>query len=62
MPLARYDEIAEWYEAYIGGEASPFSEQVKEAVRRLLGQGQGACLDIGCGTGFYAAQLRELGW
>jgi len=61
-PLARYDEIADWYEAYIQGEASPFSEQVRDAVRLLLGEGSGTCLDIGCGTGFYAAQLRELGW
>ncbi|MGH2364570.1 MAG: methyltransferase domain-containing protein [Chloroflexota bacterium] len=62
MPLARYDEITDWYETYINGEASPFSQQIRDAVRRLPGEGDGACLDIGRGTGFHDAQLRELGW
>jgi ubiquinone/menaquinone biosynthesis C-methylase UbiE len=27
-----------------------------------LGEGSGTCLEIGCGTGVHAAQIRELGW
>ncbi|HEU0168803.1 MAG TPA: methyltransferase domain-containing protein [Chloroflexota bacterium] len=61
-PLARYDAVAEWYEAYIEGEASAFSETTRGALRRLLGPGSGLCLDLGCGTGFYAEGLRALGW
>jgi SAM-dependent methyltransferase len=61
-PLARYDEIADWYEAYIEGEASAFSESTRLAVRRLLGPGTGLCLDLGCGTGFYAGDVHGLGW
>jgi SAM-dependent methyltransferase len=31
-------------------------------VRRLLGVGSGRLLDVGCGTGAYAAALGGLGW
>jgi SAM-dependent methyltransferase len=62
MPVARYDEIADWYEAYIEGETSAFTDRTREAVARLLGSGRGSCLDLGCGTGFFADDLRALGW
>lgn len=31
-------------------------------LRDLLSAGSGLCLEIGCGTGVYAAAVRELGW
>ena len=31
-------------------------------LRDLLGEGDGSCLEIGCGTGVHAAQVRELDW
>ena len=31
-------------------------------LRHLLGEGSGTCLEIGCGTGIHAIQVRELGW
>src|SRR5262249_23945392 len=36
--------------------------EVVDAVRRLAGPGPGRCLDLGCGTGFHLATLRDLGW
>lgn len=43
---ARYDGIADWYDAQI--EAAPHRGQVLQAQ---LGPGSGLCLDVGCGTG-----------
>jgi len=31
-------------------------------LRDLLGAGKGPCLEIGCGTGEWAAMVRGLGW
>src|SRR5436189_2972184 len=59
MPIARYDGIAAWYEAEFGPDPAP---EVVDVVRRLVGPGPGACLDVGCGTGFHLPLLRELGW
>ncbi len=28
----------------------------------MLGPGSGVCLEVGCGTGVYAGQVRQLGW
>jgi len=62
-PTAAYDEIADWYE----NEFLPRTEAgdpigVRHALATLLGPGRGSCLEVGCGTGANAAQLRELGW
>ena len=64
-PTSAYDEIADWYEqeflarnARVG--ADPLG--IGAALRGLLGPGRGVCLEIGCGTGVHAAQVRELGW
>jgi SAM-dependent methyltransferase len=35
---------------------------ISRGLRDLLGEGSGACLEIGCGTGNYAASVRALGW
>ena len=59
---APYDAIADWYEQqFLGGMADdPIG--VASSQRELLGEGDGVCLEIGCGTGFYASQVRDLGW
>ncbi|WP_230395559.1 class I SAM-dependent methyltransferase [Plantactinospora alkalitolerans] len=58
-----YDEIADWYERdFLGGPATvddPLG--IGTALRLLLGPGAGPCLELGCGTGAYAAQVRALG-
>ena len=59
---ARYDEWADWYEGYVTGEASAFTSRVRAALVEVLGPGSGPVLDVACGTGTYAAELRSLGW
>lgn len=57
---ARYDGIADWYDAEF--QPAPLESETWEVLRRLLGKGTGALIDIGCGTGAYATGLAELGW
>ncbi|WP_219508127.1 class I SAM-dependent methyltransferase [Nonomuraea ceibae] len=57
---AAYDEIADWYEGVFLTAGDPLGAQ--RVLRDLLGEGRGACLEIGCGTGVHAAALRGLGW
>jgi ubiquinone/menaquinone biosynthesis C-methylase UbiE len=57
---ARYDGIADWYDTEF--QPAPLESETWEALSRLLGEGSGALIDIGCGTGAYAAGLAELGW
>jgi ubiquinone/menaquinone biosynthesis C-methylase UbiE len=60
---AAYDQIADWYEdQFLGAQAGTDPLGISRALRVLLGQGSGICLEIGCGTGVYARQVRELGW
>lgn len=62
-PMAAYDEIADWYETeFLGGLTSGDSLGIRRLLTELLGTGKDRCLEIGCGTGVHAAQLRELGW
>lgn len=60
--MARYDEWADWYESYLTGAASAFTERATSALTRVLGHGTGPLLDLACGTGFYVPVLRSLGW
>ncbi|MGH3382750.1 MAG: class I SAM-dependent methyltransferase [Actinoallomurus sp.] len=62
-PAAAYDEIADWYEReFLGGRAGdPDPIGVGRALSDLLGEGDGTCLEIGCGTGVHAARVRALG-
>jgi ubiquinone/menaquinone biosynthesis C-methylase UbiE len=59
---AAYDEIASWYEEQFLGSQRGDPIGVDRALRELLGEGAGPCLDLGCGTGVHAASVRELGW
>jgi SAM-dependent methyltransferase len=60
---AAYDEIADWYEhEFLARHAEDDPLGIRHALATLLGNGRGICLEIGCGTGVHAAQIRELGW
>lgn len=60
---AAYDEIADWYEReFLARTAGTDPLGIRRALRGLLGHGHGVCLEIGCGTGIHAAEVRELGW
>ncbi|HEX6354128.1 class I SAM-dependent methyltransferase [Actinophytocola sp.] len=63
---AAYDEIADWYEEqFLSGQRSAPGHDplgIDRALRDLLGDGGGVCLEVGCGTGVHAAVVRELGW
>src|SRR4051794_20687103 len=59
---AAYDAIADWYEReFLGERDDPDPIGVGRALRDLLGEGSGPCLEIGCGTGTHAATVRALG-
>jgi SAM-dependent methyltransferase len=61
--VAAYDEIADWYENdFLARQADSDPLGIRAALGMLLGTGHGACLEIGCGTGIYAGQVREQGW
>jgi SAM-dependent methyltransferase len=57
---AAYDQIADWYETRFRQPGDPIG--VDRALRDLLGEGTGSCLEIGCGTGVQAARVAGLGW
>jgi SAM-dependent methyltransferase len=58
MGEARYNGIAEWYD----GWRPELTPDELAALMRLLGTGDGRCLDVGCGTGVATAVVAELGW
>jgi SAM-dependent methyltransferase len=57
---ARYDGIADWYDGEFQPE--PLESETWEVLARLVGEGSGSLLDVGCGTGSYTAALAGLGW
>ncbi|MFI7427017.1 class I SAM-dependent methyltransferase [Micromonospora sp. NPDC049836] len=62
MTTAAYDAIADWYDDYVTTAAADYGDRVRAALAELLGPGAGRCLDLCCGTGAHAAELRRLGW
>lgn len=54
MTGARYDEVAEWYDATLSGD-SPFASMPRETALRLPGTPAGRLLDIGCGGGSHTS-------
>ena len=58
MGVPRYDGVAEWYRVF--RPSMPPDEL--DVLERLLGRGQGRCLDVGCGTGLATEAVSELGW
>jgi SAM-dependent methyltransferase len=57
---ARYDGIADWYDTEF--QPAPLESETWAVLSRLLGEGTGPLLDVGCGTGAYAAGIAALGW
>jgi ubiquinone/menaquinone biosynthesis C-methylase UbiE len=57
---ARYDGIADWYDTEF--QPAPLDSETWDVLLRLLGEGSGSLVDVGCGTGAYAAGLAERGW
>jgi SAM-dependent methyltransferase len=58
MSRVRYDGVAEWYEGF----RPALKPDEIGALQRLLGTGDGRCLDVGCGTGISTEVVSELGW
>jgi ubiquinone/menaquinone biosynthesis C-methylase UbiE len=58
---ARYDDVAEWYDATLSGD-SPFAAMPRETAARLLGEPTGRLLDVGCGGGSHTAAFAAAGW
>jgi SAM-dependent methyltransferase len=58
--VARYDGVADWYDRELATAELGLSSQ--RVVLRLLGEGTGRLLDVGCGGGSFAAALAEQGW
>jgi ubiquinone/menaquinone biosynthesis C-methylase UbiE len=60
MGKARYDDVAEWYDAEFA--TSELGLSARRIVLRLLGDGPGHLLDVGCGGGAHAVAFAERGW
>jgi SAM-dependent methyltransferase len=58
--VARYDGFADWYDRELAtGELGLSAQGV---VLRILGDGAGRLIDLGCGGGSFAVNLAERGW
>jgi SAM-dependent methyltransferase len=59
---ARYDGLAEWYDAFVRAEGAAWTKRAEELIVELLGEGPGRCLDLGCGGGIFVPLLADRGW
>jgi ubiquinone/menaquinone biosynthesis C-methylase UbiE len=57
---ARYDSVAEWYDAEFA--TTELGQSACRIVLRLVGDGPGRLLDVGCGGGAHAVVFAEHGW
>ena len=62
MGGARYDGIADWYDAFARAEGSRWTQAAERLIVELVGAGPGRCLDLGCGTGVFMPTLADQGW
>ena len=62
MTRAAYDAIADWYEREFLVTQAEDPIGISAALATMLGPGPGRCLELGCGTGTRAAEVRTLGW
>ena len=60
MSSARYDGLADWYDATLGN--TDLGHFNRDVAVRLTGDGPGAVIDVGCGGGVTAVALAERGW
>jgi ubiquinone/menaquinone biosynthesis C-methylase UbiE len=60
MEGARYDGLADWYDREF--QPAPLEGETWTTLVRLLDDSPGRLLDVGCGTGAYAAGLAGRGW
>jgi ubiquinone/menaquinone biosynthesis C-methylase UbiE len=60
MAKARYDDVAEWYDAEFA--TTELGLSARRIVLRMLGDGPGRLLDVGCGGGAHAVAFAERGW
>jgi SAM-dependent methyltransferase len=57
---AAYDSIADWYDREFA--TSSLGRSAREIVLRLLGEGPGRLIDVGCGGGSHAVEFAARGW
>jgi ubiquinone/menaquinone biosynthesis C-methylase UbiE len=57
---ARYDGLADWYDEEF--QPAPLEGEAWQVVSSWIGDGPGALLDLGCGTGVYSAALAKRAW
>ena len=60
MGEVRYDDFADWYDAEFA--TTDLGRSACTIVLRLLGEGPGRLLDVGCGGGAHAVAFAEHGW
>jgi SAM-dependent methyltransferase len=58
--VAHYDGVADWYDRELA--TAELGRSSQRVVLRILGEGAGRLLDLGCGGGGFAAILAEQGW
>ncbi len=54
--------LAGWREHMLAAVASPWHRPTAESMTALPYQGEGRLLDFGCGSGWYAHRMQQLGW
>jgi len=59
---ASYDGLADWYDEFVHHRVVEFTAEVAQLLERLLGQGNGRLLDLGCGSGAFVPAVSRLGW